>query len=224
MDVSTAHIKMNIDQDIIRVKLRKLFPMFTTELMLEALLDKGTFQEIRKDSTLLNAGDTIKFIPLLISGAIRVTREDPNGHSVLLYYVSPGESCAMTVSCSMHQANSSVKAVAETDCEFLSIPIEYMESWMEEHKAWRHFVLNTYSNRFDQLLNAVDDIVFMKLEDRLKAYLIDKSDVQNNNTLIINHQDIASDLASSREVISRLLKSLEKQGVIKLGRNRIEVL
>jgi CRP/FNR family transcriptional regulator len=124
----------------------------------------------------------------------------------------------------MSGKRSTIRAVAEDDTEYLSIPVRYSDEWMVKYKSWKDFVMNTYSDRFEELLKTIDQLAFKKMDERLAKYLHDKSVLHNQSEIHISHQEIASDLNTSREVISRLLKQLERIGSIKLGRNRIIIL
>ena len=179
--------------------------------------------EVPAGRTIMDIGGSIKVMPLVTKGAIKVLREDSSRDELFLYFLYPGQSCAMTVQCCMANAPSQVRAVTEDDTEFIAIPTEVMDRWMQEYGSWKDFVLTTYSLRFSELLNTIDSIVFHKLDTRLMEYLREKAKIAGGSLIQTTHQDIAYDLHSSREVISRLLKQLERKGGIKLGRNKIEL-
>ena len=163
-------------------------------------------------------------MPLLVEGAIKVLREDHDGDELLLYFLERGETCAMTLSCCMGQTKSEIRAIAEMDTKLIMIPIRKMEEWTGKYRSWRNFVFESYHNRLMEMLEAIDSIAFMKMDERLLKYLYEKVKVNNEDTVKTTHQEIAYELHTSRVVISRLLKNLEKLGKIKLHRNNIEVL
>ena len=163
-------------------------------------------------------------MPLLISGAIKVLREDNDGDELLLYFLERGDTCAMTLSCCLGQTKSEIRAIAELDTKLVMIPIQKMEEWTGKYRTWRNFVFESYHNRLMEMLETIDNIAFMKMDERLLKYLNDKVVITKQHNLQITHQEIAYDLHTSRVVISRLLKSLEKLKKIKLHRNNIEVL
>ena len=171
----------------------------------------------------MDIGTKITTIPMIASGSVKVLREDDEGHELLLYYLNAGETCAMSLTCCMAFKRSEIRAIAQEKVTMLAIPIDYMDEWMK-FRDWRSFVMNTYRMRFEELLEALDSIAFLKMDERLIKYLKEKADTMNTNELLMSHHDIAVDLNSSREVISRILKQMERAGKVKLGRNKIELL
>ena len=196
--------------------------IFEREL-LEEINQVGTFKEIPEGFKLIEIGDYIRSMPLLISGAIKVIREDSEGDELLLYFLERGDTCAMTLSCCIGQTKSEIRAVAELDTKLVMIPIQKMEEWTGKYRSWRNFVFESYHNRLMEMLEAIDSIAFMKMDERLLKYLADKIKVTQDKMVRTTHQEIAYELHTSRVVISRLLKNLENLGKIKLHRNNIEV-
>jgi len=194
----------------------------------EALLDEiakvATYKEFKADDYLIEIGDYIKTMPLLLTGAIKILREDENGDELLLYFLERGDTCAMTLTCCMGQSKSRIRAIAETDGAMLMIPVEKMEDWLTQYKTWRNFVFDSYNVRLNEMLEAIDTLAFMNLDERLYKYLTDKAKVIGDTEIKNTHQEIAYEMHTSRVVISRLLKALEIQGKIKLHRNKIEIL
>ena len=194
----------------------------------EALLDEiakvAIYKEFKADDYLIEIGDYIKTMPLLLTGAIKILREDENGDELLLYFLERGDTCAMTLTCCMGQSKSRIRAIAETDGAMLMIPVEKMEEWLTKYKTWRNFVFDSYNVRLNEMLEAIDTLAFMNLDERLYKYLTDKAKVIGDTEIHNTHQEIAYEMHTSRVVISRLLKALEIQGKIKLHRNKIEIL
>lgn len=184
----------------------------------------GAYKTISKDQVLIEIGEYIKYMPLLLNGAIKILREDNDGDELVLYYIEKGDTCAMTLSCCLGQTKSKIRAIAETDVELIMIPKEKMGEWLGIYKSWQAFILQSYHNRMDELLEAVDTIAFLKMDERLFKYLKDKAMVTNDDTIYTTHQQISDDLHTSRVVISRLLKKLENEDKIQLFRNSIKVL
>jgi len=197
--------------------------LFEEDLILE-IKESGVAKEFAEDTTIIEVGDYIKSMPLLLSGAIKILREDENGDELVLYYLEKGDTCAMTLSCCMGQTKSKIRAVAETDIELIMLPKEKMSDWLSNFKSWQSFILQSYHNRVDELLEAVDTIAFLKMDDRLFKYLKDKAMVNQNDELSTTHKQISEDLHTSRVVVSRLLKKLENEGKIQLFRNSIKIL
>ena len=163
-------------------------------------------------------------MPIIVKGVVKVSRIDDDGREILLYYVNANESCAMTFTCCMEQFPSEIKAVAEEDVEMLTVPITVMDEWMMKYATWKSFVMKTIRNRFNEMLKTIDQIAFQKLDERLEYYLIEKSQISGSNVLNLSHEQIAIDLATSRVVISRLLKKLENDKRLLLYRNQIKLL
>ncbi|WP_099371889.1 Crp/Fnr family transcriptional regulator [Sphingobacterium sp. 1.A.5] len=197
------------------------------------LLEKGIREEFDEVGSSLefNAGDIIvepnkyiKVIPLVLKGTIKVIWETNGGNELILYYIRSGESCAVSLSTSLMNKLSNIKAVAEENVELIAIPSSVSSKWYEIYSSWRMFVLKTMDNRYDEIINALDSVAFKKIDERLVDYLKSKSEALQSNVLNITHQEIANELSTSREVISRLLKQLEQKGVLKLFRNKVEIL
>ncbi len=194
----------------------------------QALLDEigrvGTFKEVSEGFQLMDIGQYIKSMPLLVSGAIKILRDDDEGDELLLYFLERGDTCAMTLTCCLGETKSEIRAIAETDAKLIMVPIQKMEEWTSKYKSWRDFVFKSYHGRMMEMLDTIDSIAFMKMDERLVKYLRDKAKVSGSKTIHTTHQDMAYDLHTSRVVVSRLLKTLENQGKVKLGRNMIEIL
>ncbi|MGJ8716359.1 MULTISPECIES: Crp/Fnr family transcriptional regulator [Maribacter] len=197
--------------------------IFEPELINE-IVQVGTFKEVPEGYKLIEIGDYLRGMPLLISGVIKILREDEDGDELLLYYLEKGDTCSMTMACCMGDAKSEIRAVAETDAKLIMVPIQKMEEWTAKYKSWRNFVFNSYHVRLNELLSTLDSIAFQKMDERLIGYLKEKARVTKDDIIHSTHQDIAYDLHSSRVVISRLLKKLEEMGKIKLHRNYLEIL
>ncbi|MGB0896594.1 MAG: Crp/Fnr family transcriptional regulator [Flavobacteriaceae bacterium] len=194
------------------------------EELLQEISDIGTYKEVHENEILIDVGQYITAMPLLINGAVKILRDDENGDELLLYFLEKGDTCAMTLSCCMGQSKSEIRAVSELNTQLIMIPITKMEEWTITYKSWRDFVFKSYHNRLMEMLNTIDSIAFLKMDERLIKYLKNKSEVNNSSIIKSTHQDIAFELHSSRVVISRLLKKLENQNKIKLNRNSIEII
>lgn len=210
------------------LQMRDILDQAYSYIFEEALLDEiakvATYKEFKADDYLIEIGDYIKTMPLLLTGAIKILREDENGDELLLYFLERGDTCAMTLTCCMGQSKSRIRAIAETDGAMLMIPVEKMEEWLTKYKTWRNFVFDSYNVRLNEMLEAIDTLAFMNLDERLYKYLTDKAKVIGDTEIKNTHQEIAYEMHTSRVVISRLLKALELQGKIKLHRNKIEIL
>lgn len=201
-------------------QLKKLLPLLEVGLLQE-MDQNGFLKKLDKEEILFSAGHEIKDFPLVLSGSLRILREDGEGNEHYLYHIFAGETCAMNLTCCMGNRPSKVKIIAEEDSEIAIIPTFLLEQWITKYSSWKSFVTQTYSYRFDDLLETIDSIAFSNLDERLLKYLYDKSRALASSTLPITHQDIAYELNSTRVVISRLLKQLEKKELLQLGRNKI---
>ncbi len=197
--------------------------LFERELVKE-IYDTAQTMSVPAGTTILDYGQTIRQIPIITEGSVKVLREDEEGHELLLYYVNANESCAMTFTCCMEHSLSEIKAVAEDDVTFMAVPVNVMDSWLVKYPSWKNFVMRTIRVRFNELLNTIDNIAFQKLDERLVNYLKEKVKATGSTLLNLSHQEIASELASSRVVISRLLKKLENDKKLLLYRNQIKIL
>lgn len=194
------------------------------EALINEIVQVGTYREVPAGFKLMEIGDYIRSIPLLLSGAIKILREDDEGDELLLYYLEPGDTCSMTLTCCMGDSRSEIRAIAETDAKLIMIPVRKMEEWTAKYRSWRNFVFESYQSRLNELLNTVDSIAFKNMDERLVEYLKEKARITRSNSLNNTHQEIAYELHTSRVVISRLLKKLELMGRISLHRNHIELL
>jgi len=192
--------------------------------LINEILQVGTFKEVPEGFKLIDIGEYLNGMPLLVSGAIKILREDKDGGELLLYYLEKGDTCSMTMTCCMGSTKSEIRAIAETDTKLIMIPIQKMEQWTAKYKSWRNFVFESYHNRLNELLNTLDSIAFDNMDERLINYLKEKKRIVKGDVIRNTHQEIAYDLHSSRVVISRLLKKLEQMGRIELHRNYLKVL
>lgn len=197
--------------------------LFEDELLQE-INQCGLFKAVPEGYTLMDIGQTISHMPLLISGALKILREDEQGDELLLYFIEQGDTCTMSISCCMGNSKSEIRAIAETAATLIMVPVEKMGEWMGKYKSWQNFILQSYHERTVELLESIDTIAFLKMDERLLKYLKDKAMVNHNDMIAVTHQDIAQDLHTSRVVISRLLKKLENDGRLKLYRNQIHLL
>lgn len=200
-----------------------MFPDIYERETAEAILEIGKLKKLRADDWMVDIGDPIVYMPLLLKGQLRILREDDEGHELLLYYIRPGETCAMSLTCCSGNAVSNVRAIAEEDTELLLLPIQIIDEWTTKYPSFKSFILKTYQKRFEELLNTIDSIAFHNLDDRLSQLLKQKSEKEGSE-LKTTHQELANQLNSSREVISRLLKQMERKGKIQMGRNKIILL
>jgi CRP/FNR family transcriptional regulator, anaerobic regulatory protein len=193
------------------------------ENLIEEIAQVAKIHDFKEGEILIDFGDYIKNMPLLLNGAIKILREDFDEGELLLYFIEKGDTCAMTMACCLGDTKSEIRAVAETDVQLIMVPVSKMEEWLGKYKSWRNFVFNSYNNRLKEMLTAIDSLAFMKMDERLLNYLFEKAKINKTNHIQNTHQEIAYDLHTSRVVISRLLKALENERRIKLHRASIEI-
>ncbi len=201
--------------------LKRTFPFLEKELLKE-LSEFSSVIELRPGQSMMGEGDYIKSFPLVISGCLRVTRLSDEGNELLLYYLNQGEICAMSLTCCMGIQKSNIRMVAEEPSLVLTVPVDKPEKWMSDYRTWKEFMMYSYRKRFEELLDTIDSIAFMKLDERLIRFFEDRFRSTGKSYFTGTHQDIASLLNSSREVISRLLRNLEKNNLVVTERNSID--
>ena len=197
--------------------------VFEKELI-DEIAREGQFRKIDKDVCMIDIGDKITHMPLILEGAIKVVDEDKDGHEYLLYYLEMGDSCAMTMTCCLGGKRSEIRAITESNTLIYMIPIQRMEDWLIKYKSWRVFVFDSYDSRMKEMLETIDSLAFFNMEQRLYKYLKDRAMVLQSPTLEITHYRVANDLNTSRVVISRLMKKLILDNKITTNRNHVTVL
>lgn len=184
----------------------------------------GIVQDFEKDTVLLKENSYVKVIPLVISGLIKIYKEEENGNEVLLYYIKPGETCIVSVMAGEKGEKANVKGVVEEDCTVILIPSDKLYNLRKNHPNWNLFIYKQFNDKFDEVIDMVKVLTFSNKEKRLQDYLIKKANLNTSKVVKKSHQEIANELGSSREVISRLLKKLEKDGKIELSLRNIRIL
>jgi CRP/FNR family transcriptional regulator len=200
--------------------LDQIFPQFDPNLVshLESI---GNVVEFEEGTMMMRPGQYFKNSLLILDGRVKLYREGDDGEEFFLYYLEKGDACALSMICATKNETSAVKAKAVTPVKALTIPIQYMDGLMKDHRQWYYFVLETYRARFNELLEVIDQVAFHSMDQKLEFYLKRQFDSLGGKSIVVTHQEIADDLNSSREVISRLLKKLESQKRISISRNEI---
>ena len=201
--------------------IKKKLPLLNDSELLNEIEKQGELIFLEEGQTLIKKGSYPKFIPLILEGIIKVNRIDDEGNEIFLYYLSSGDSCSMTLACCTNYTASKLSATVEEKATIIKIPIEIMDKWMSSYSVWRNYVFSSLNIRITSLLEAIDQIAFSSLDERLISLLEKTSKSKNTLEIKTTHQDLAKELNTSREVISRLLKKLEKEELVTLGRNKI---
>lgn len=203
--------------------LERLFPNFEPALK-KVLTENAVIRDFQAGDMLMTTGQNMRSTVLIVEGMVKLYREGEEGKEFFMYYLQPGNACALSMICATKQETSQVMATAVEDTKVLMVPIALMDTLMKEYKTWYYFVMETYRMRFEELLVVIDHIAFKGMDERLEFYLDKQYRDLGTRELVITHSEIASDLNSSREVISRLLKKMEQRGDVVLHRNFIEYL
>lgn len=203
--------------------LKKIFPSFSDELINEIEIN-ATRQSYKAGDVIMRTGQYINNTLLILKGQIKIYREGENGGEFLMYYLQPGQACAVSMICATKSQTSQIMAKVVEDVDLIMIPLTLMEKWMMEHRSWYEFVIFTYRTRFEEVLEVIDNIAFRAMDERLEFYLKRHADACGSKDLKLSHQEIATELNTSREVISRLLKKMEQRGMVKLHRNHMQLL
>lgn len=206
-----------------KVELKPLFPQFEPEL-LEKIQQIGILRKFKAEEYLMYSGQSIHSAVLVSKGIIKVFREDEEGNEIFMYHLGPGQACAISLTCATNNLQSQVMAKALLDTEVIAIPIEQVDDWAKKFPSWYAFALETYRMRFEELLDMLDQIAFKNLDERLLWYLRQHQKSIGSPILKISFTEIAQELNSSREVISRLMKKLAEQGRVRLDKNQIEII
>ncbi|TAH25897.1 MAG: Crp/Fnr family transcriptional regulator [Cytophagales bacterium] len=203
--------------------LEKINEFKNSPQVIEQLLKHGFSKSFKEGEAILNENAYVKAIPIVLSGSIRVMRTDEDGRELLLYYIIGGESCIMSFLGGIHEETSKVKAIAEENTEILFIPIDQVLALIKSYPEWLDYIFRLYHKRFEELLEVVNAVAFKKMDERLLNHIKQKCQLNNSKTIYITHEQLSTELASARVVISRLLKQLEDEGIVKLGRNKISL-
>jgi CRP/FNR family transcriptional regulator len=204
--------------------LKEKFQSFFEPKLIDEIMSIGNIMKFNEGDVIMDYGKKIKFMPLILSGSIRVMRKDEEDRELLLYYLSSNESCAMAYTCCMEARKSEIKAIAEDHVELIGIPHEKLDEWLAKYPSWKSYIFNSFTQRFNELLKSIESIAFHKLDERLVKYLKNKTKVSGKSSIQLSHHQIAEEMGTSRVVISRLLKQLENDKKLILYRNEIKLL
>ena len=215
---------MNNQEAILREKLNDYYSEIFEEKLLGEIVKVGHFDKLKNGELLIDIGDEMTHIPLILSGVVKIIRREAEGEELVLYYLERGDTCAISFVNCINKKQSIFKGVVENDIEAIFLPVEHIDEWLVKYRSWRHFIIDSYHFRLLEMVEAIDGLAFKKMHDRIFKYLTDKVSLTKNVNLEITHQEIAQDLNSSRVVITRLIKQLHDEGMIYSTRNKIRVL
>ena len=214
---------MNTDTLLERKLLHEYSELFEEELIQE-IIEVGDLKKIEKGKLLIDIGEELTHIPLIIEGLIKIIRKDKNGYELSIYYLEPGDTCAISFANCINKTKSIFRGIAESDVEAIFIPVDLIDKWLVKYKTWRHFIIDSYHFRLLEMVETIDSLAFLKMEKRIWKYLTGKVRITNDIDLEITHQKIAEDLNSTRVVITRIIKKLHDEGKIYSTRNKVKLL
>lgn len=203
-------------------RIKEVFTRFEPALI-ESLIDNSIVKTYGANEAIIRTGQFMPSTVLVLEGRVKVYRESDDGSEFFLYYLTPGQACAVSMSCAARMESSQITAIAMESTKLIMFPVQTMNEWMKEYRSWYEFVISTYRNRFEEVLTVLDHVAFRGMDERLEFYLKNQWKTCGCSDIPINHQTIAQDLNSSREVISRLLKKMEQRNMLVLHRNHIEI-
>mgnify|MGYP000359688746 CR=1 FL=1 len=215
---------MNNNQNILKEKFLNYFSSILEKELLTEMLQVGSFDKIDAGELLVDVGDDLTHIPLSFEGTVKIIRHINEDGELVLYYLRPGDTCAISFINCIESKKSVFEGIVETDMEACFIPLDKVDEWLVKYKSWRRYIIDSYHFRLMEMLQSIDGLAFTSLNDRLFKYLMDMSERSNDNVLHITHQEIASDLNTSRVVISRIMKQLQEENKIVSSRNKIELI
>lgn len=190
----------------------------------EKLSEFGTSKTFKEGDIVLSENAYINVIPIVKKGSIKVMRTDEDGREILLYYIKAGESCIMSIFGGIHNDTSKVKVIAEEETEILFIPIDKVSLLIKDYPEWVDYIFHLYHKRFEELLEVVNAVAFKKMDERLLNLLKKKTELAKNKTISVTHDQLANELGTARVVVSRLLKQMENEKLVQLGRNKITLM
>jgi CRP/FNR family transcriptional regulator, anaerobic regulatory protein len=204
--------------------LKQISEFGTSPGIVSELIKHGIVKKLKEGDILLQENAFISSIPIILKGSIRVYQTDDELREMLLYYLKEGETCIMSVFGAMYREMSKVKAVANEASEVLLVPVDKLGYLAKEHPEWINYIFRIYHQRFQELLDVVNAVAFKKMDERLLQFLTRKTEIGRSMVIRITHEELANELGTARVVVSRLLKQMEKEGLIELGRNQITLM
>jgi len=215
---------LNAQEIILRDKLNDYYSTIFEEELIDEIVKVGHLDKIKSGDTMINIGDDMTHIPLILTGVVKIIRQEKKGDELVLYFLERGDTCAISFVNCINRKQSIFKGVVEQDVEAIFLPVAHIDEWLIKFKSWRFFIIDSYHFRLIEMVESIDSLAFMKMNQRVFKYLTDKVKITKDVDLEITHQEIADDLNTSRVVVTRLIKQLHEEGKIYSTRNRIKVL
>lgn len=214
---------MHTPEPSIRKRLKKHYSKIFEKELIDEIVEVSHYETIKKGGLLIDIGDEMTHIPLILSGVVKILRKEED-NELALYFLEQGDTCAISFANCLNKEKSVFKGVVEEDVEMILLPVDKIDRWLVKYESWRHFIIDSYHFRLLEMVGSIDGLAFLKMKERIFKYLNGKLQTTTNTSLEITHQEIANDLNTSRVVITRLLKELHDEGKIYSSRNKIQVL
>jgi len=215
---------VNTQETILREKLSDYYSTIFEKELIDEIVEVGFIDKFKSGETLVDIGENMTHIPLILSGAVKIIRQEKEGDELVLYFLEKGDTCAISFINCINRKESIFRATVENDTEAVFIPVEIIDDWLAKYKTWRYFIIDSYHFRLIEMVESIDGLAFMNMTQRLLKYLSDKAKINRDIDLTITHQEIAKDLNTSRVVVTRLLKELHNDGKVYSTRNKVKVL
>ena len=215
---------MNAQEKIIREKLSDYYSTVFENELIDEIVEVGFLDKLKSGETLVDIGENMTHIPLILDGAVKIIRQEKEGDELVLYFLEKGDTCAVSFINCINRKKSIFKGIVENDVEAIFVPVERIDDWLAKYKTWRYFIIDSYHFRLIEMVESIDGLAFMNMNQRLLKYLTDKAKINRDVNIEITHQQIANDLNTSRVVITRLLKQLHNDGKVFSTRNKVKVL
>ncbi|MFD0835863.1 Crp/Fnr family transcriptional regulator [Mariniflexile aquimaris] len=215
---------MNDQELFLKEKITKYYSNILEEELIDEMVKVSHYNKIPSGELMIDIGDEMTHIPLILDGIVKIMRKDDNGEEIVLHFLERGDTCAISFANCINKKRSIFRGIIEKDLEAIFLPVDSIDIWLSKFKSFRHFIIDSYHFRLLEMVDTIDGLAFMNLGERILKYLADKAKVNNTNDLDITHLDIANDLNTSRVVISRIVKQLHDENKIYSTRNKIRVL
>ncbi len=215
---------MNTQEIILREKLSDYYSTIFEKELIDEIVKVGFIDKYKAGETLVDIGENMTHIPLILNGAVKIIRQEKEGEELVLYFLEQGDTCAISFINCINRKESMFRATVENDTEAVFVPVEIIDDWLAKYKTWRYFIIDSYHFRLIEMVESIDGLAFKNMTQRLLKYLSDKAKINHDINLEITHQEIAKDLNTSRVVITRLLKQLHNDKKVYSSRNKVKVL
>lgn len=205
-------------------QLQKIPEFKTSDTFIDDLKAYGEIKKLHEGDILFEENTAIRSIPIVLKGSLKVYQSDEDFRELLLYYLKEGATCIMSVLNGLYNETNTLKAVANEESEVLLLPVQKLGVLIKKHPEWVDYIFRIYHQRFQELLDVVNEVAFKKMDERLLQFLKKRSEMSGKRSISITHKELANELGTARVVVSRLLKQMESNDLVKLSRNKITLM